>query len=93
MRFFRAQNAASYEAVRAEFDAIWGYPNAETKTETAITPAALAPTDSAARVYLIASEDECEYPAIVGRLPEMLSDGIVEEVSAAEFAAQFPSPF
>jgi len=93
IRFFRAQNAAVYEAVRAEFDTIWGYPNAETKTETAITPAALAPTDSAGRVYLIASDAECEYPAIAERLPAMLAGGMVQEVTAAEFAAQFPPPF
>jgi hypothetical protein len=44
-------------------------------------------------VYLVASPAECEYPAIAERLPTLLASGMVQEVTAAEFAAQFPSPF
>jgi tRNA A37 N6-isopentenylltransferase MiaA len=92
MRYFRAASVEVYESVRAELDAVWGYPNPDTKTRTAITPASEAPTDAAGRVYLIASPAECEYPAIAERLPAMLASGMVAEVTAAEFADQFPSP-
>lgn len=93
MRYFRAASVAVYEAVRADLDGVWGYPNAGTKTETAITPGDEAPTDASGRVYLIASEAECDYPAIAERLPTLLASRMVDEVTAAEFAAQFPPPF
>ena len=90
MRYFRAATVAVYEAVRAELDSVWGYPNPDTKTQTSITPGNDAPTDAAGRVYLIASPAECDYPAIAERLPTLLASGMVAEVTAAEFAAQFP---
>jgi hypothetical protein len=93
MRFFRAATAEAYEAVRADLDSVWGYPNPGTKTATAITPVGEAPTDASGRVYIIASEDECNYPAISERLPTLLASGMVAEVTAAEFAEQFPPPF
>jgi hypothetical protein len=93
MRYFRAVSSVVYESVRAEFDLIWGYPNNNTKTETAIPPASESPSDTQGRVYLLASEAECEYPAIAARLPGILASGQVEEISASEFAAQFPPPF
>lgn len=93
LRYFRAANVTVYEAVRADLDAVWGYPNQDTKTETSITPGHDAPTDNAGRAYLIASPAECDYPAIAERLPTLLESGMVAEVTAAEFAAQFPPPF
>jgi hypothetical protein len=92
MRYFRAASVAVYEAIRADLDSVWQYPNPATKTATAITPGSEAPTDAAGRVYLVASPAECEYPAIAERLPTMLASGMVTEVTAAEFAAQFPPP-
>ena len=93
MRYFRTASVAVYEAVRADLDAAYGYPKPDTKTKTSITPWDQAPTDAAGRVYLIASEAECDYPAIAKRLPTLLGSGMVDEVTAAEFFAQFPSPF
>lgn len=92
MRYFRAANAAVYEAVRAELDAAYGYPSADGKTVTAITPAAESPVDAAGRVYLLASQAECEYPAVAERLPSLLASGAVEEAAAADWDALFPSP-
>jgi len=92
MRYFRTATAVTYEAIRAQFDAAYGYPNPETKTLTAIPPAGEAPTDTSARVYLVASQAECEYPAVAAMLPTLLSSGAAEEVTAAEYAEQFPSP-
>lgn len=93
MRFFRAESLGVYESVRADLDAVWQYPNAATKTATAITPGSDAPADSLGRVYLVASDAECQYPAIADRLPALLASGMVEEVTAAEFLTQFPPPF
>jgi len=93
MRYFRASNVDVYEAIRADLDGVWQYPSPATKTSTAITPGSEAPTDAAGRVYLVASPAECEYPAIAKRLPTLLASGMVQEVTAAEFVAQFPSPF
>lgn len=92
MRYFRAANAAAYEAIRADLDAAYGYPTEDGKTVTAITPAAEAPVDYAGRVYLLASEAECEYPAVAERLPGLLASGMVEEVTAADWNALFPLP-
>jgi hypothetical protein len=90
MRYFRAATAAVYEAIRAELDAAYGYPSGG--TVTAITPAASAPVDAAGRVYLMSSQAECEYPAVAERLPGLLASGAVEEVTAADWDALFPSP-
>jgi hypothetical protein len=93
VRFFRAASGEVYEAIRADLDGVWQYPNPATKTNTAIMPSSEAPTDNAGRVYLLATDAECEYPAIAERLPALLGSGMVEEVTAAEYATQFPSPF
>ena len=92
MRCFRAVSAAVYEAVRADLDAAYGYPAEDGKTATAITPASEAPIDAQGRVYLLASESECQYPAVADRLPGLLSSGMVEEVTASDWDALFQSP-
>jgi hypothetical protein len=90
MRYFRAATAAVYEAIRNELDAAYGYPSGG--TVTAITPAADAPVDGAGRVYLLASQAECEYPAVAERLPGLIASGAVQEVTAADWDALFPLP-
>lgn len=90
MRYFRAANAAVYEAIRVDLDAAYGYPSGG--TVTAITPAADAPVDAAGRVYLMASVAEAEYPAVAERLPALLGSEMVEEVRAADWNALFPLP-
>jgi len=92
MRYFRASSVEVYEAIRADLDGVYGYPNAETKTSTAITPGSEAPADTAGRVYLIAAPAECEYPAIADRLPMLLSSGAVTEITEAEYRAAVESP-
>lgn len=90
MRYFRAANSAVYEAIRADLDVAYGYPSGGTLT--AITPAADAPVDAAGRVYLMASQAECEYPAVAERLPGLLGSGMIKEVTAADWDALFPLP-
>lgn len=93
MRYFRAESIEVYEAVRATLDSTYGYPNESTKTSTAICPAADSLTDAGGRVYMIASDAECEFPAIASLLPQLLSSGLVDEIRPEEFVGQFPSPF
>jgi len=50
MRMFRADNDATYEAVRAAIDAANGWP--DDGTQTSIEPAATAPRDAEGRVLL-----------------------------------------
>lgn len=91
MRYFRSTDAV-YESVRAQLDAAWGYPNAETKTQTAIPPADECPHDDQGRVYLAISAAYCDYVLPSQMLPELLSSGTVEEISAAEYRASIPQP-
>ena len=93
MRYFRAESAEVYEAVRAHLDAAYGYPSEATKTATAICPAAESPTDTNGRVYMIASEAECEFPAVAALLPQLLASGLAEEVDSQQFTQSFPTPF
>ena len=90
MKYFRAQNVAVYEAIRSSLDSIYGYPNADTKTTTAIPTASESTQDSAGRVYLLASEAECQFPAIVDLLPRLLSSALVEEIDAATYLQELP---
>lgn len=91
MRYFRSAPAV-YERIRSQLDAAWGYPNAETKTLTAIPPVSELPTDDQGRVYLAISAAYCDYILPSQMLPELLASGAVEELTAAEYAAVFPTP-
>lgn len=90
MRHFRASDASVYEAVRASLDAVFGYPNADTKTITAIPTASESILDSAGRVYLLASDAECQFPAVAELLPQLLSSGLVEEIDEATYLQELP---
>lgn len=88
-RFFRSTDAV-YESIRAQLDAAYGYPNAETKTLTSITPAADAPHDTQGRVYLAISADYCDYNLPAELLPQLLASGAVEETAEADYLAAMP---
>lgn len=89
MRYFRSLPTV-YESIRSRLDAAWGYPNAETKTQTAIPPASELPMDGQGRVYLAISDDYCGYILPSEMLPQLLASGAVEEISEAEYFATFP---
>lgn len=91
VRYFRS-DAATYESVRAQLDAAYGYPNAQTKTETAIPPAAKLPSDSRGRVYLVISEYYCNFILPAELLPQLIASGSVEELTATQYRSVFPSP-
>ena len=86
LRHFRS-TPPTYEAIRAQLDAAYGYPNAETKTLTAIPPASELPTDSQGRVYLAISAVYCDYVMPSQMLPQLLASGAVEETDEATYRA------
>lgn len=88
-RIFRASDA-TVEAVRTALDQAWGYPNAETLTQTSILPAADCPHDSQGRCYVTVSAAYCEYEAVTEILPALLSSGQVEEITLEQFRSVFP---
>ena len=90
MRYFRASRPV-YESIREQLDAAWGYPNADTKTETALPPASHLYSDSQGRVYLAVSASYCEYVLPSEMLPELLASGAVEEIGEAAYLAALPS--
>lgn len=79
-----------YEAIRAQLDAAWGYPNQETKTVTAIPPAADLPSDADGLVYLAVSSEYCEYNLPAEMLPQLIASGAVEEIDAATYRSSLP---
>lgn len=85
LRYFRTADAALYESIRLQLDAAWGHPNAETKTETCIDPAAVAPRDSHGRILLAVRPEFCAFPAVAALLPQLLSSGAVQEIDAADY--------
>ena len=86
MRYFRA-SVATYEQIRAQLDEAYGYPNADTKTVTAIPAADDAAKDSAGRVLLMASDAECDFHIVAAMLPQLLASGAVEEIDEATYQA------
>lgn len=91
MRYFCA-SSTTYEQVRSQLDREWGYPNADTKTQTAIPPAAELPVDSSGRVYLAIQNEYCDYVLPSQMLPGLLASGAVNEIDAAAYAAILPPP-
>jgi trehalose-6-phosphatase len=89
MRYFRATSAV-YADICATLDAAYGYPNAATKTDRTLPLASELASDSQGRVYLVVSEDVCEYVLPSQMLPELLASGAVEEITPEAYAALFP---
>ena len=89
LRYFSSTDAV-YEQVRATLDAAWAFPNAETKTVTAIDPSLSAPHDNEGRVYLVIAGEYCDYEPAATLLPKLLTVGSVLEISEADYIAVFP---
>ena len=89
MMYFRSTQA-EYESIRLQLDAAWGYPNAETKTETAIPLAGTLPSDSSGRVYLAVPDEYATYELIASLLPTLIADGVIEEITAQQYRDVLP---
>lgn len=90
-RYFRAMPAV-YSQVGAQLDAAYEYPNEATKTLRTLPLAETLPIDSQGRVYLAISADYCEYNLPSEMLPQLIADGLVEELTAEQFEAVLPTP-
>lgn len=89
MRYFRATPAV-YADICAQLDAAYGYPNAETKTDRTLPLSLSLPADNQGRVYLAVSAAYCEYNLPSELLPQLIAAGLVEEITAAQYAAVLP---
>lgn len=83
-RFFRSSESV-YEQVRLALDAAWENPG--DNAITCFEPAATAPRDAEGRVLLAVNADFCEYEAVAAMLPDLLTNGAVEEISGEEYEA------
>jgi hypothetical protein len=90
MRYFRATPVV-YVDICAQLDAAYGYPNAETKTERALPLVSALPADGQGRVYIALSEAECGYDLPSVLLPQLIAARLVEEITAAQYAAVLPA--
>jgi hypothetical protein len=90
MRYFRSTPAV-YVNICDQLDAAYGYPNAETKTARTLPLAADLPYDAQGRVYLAVSADYCEFNLPSELLPQLIAAGLVEEITAEEYAAVLPA--
>jgi len=81
-RFFRS-SIEVYEQVRAALDAAWGLP--ANGQQTCFMPATLGIRDELHRMMLAVDAEFCEYDAVAGILPQLLSAGAVEEIDEATY--------
>jgi hypothetical protein len=89
MRYFRSTPAV-YADICAQLDAAYGYPNPETKTQRSLPLAADMPADGQGRVYLAVSAEYCDYNLPSELLPQLIAAGLVEEITAEQYAAVLP---
>ena len=89
MRYFRSTPAV-YADICAQLDAAFGYPNAETKTLRTLPLAETIPVDDAGRVYLAIQAEYCDYNLPGELLPQLIDAGLVEEITAEQYAAVLP---
>jgi len=93
MRFFRViAGDEVYESVRLQLDAAWHLPNADTKTESCMPPAADAPRDTGGTILVAVEDDWCSWSPADAMLPQLLAATAIEEMSDVEFTAALMPP-
>jgi hypothetical protein len=93
MRYFRCETGdQAYEQARLALDAAWGHPNEQTKTETCIDPANVAPRDATGRIVLAVNDAFCEFPAASQMIDWMIGSQAVTEITEAEYLAATQPP-
>jgi hypothetical protein len=88
-RYFRAAPAV-YADICAQLDAAYGYPNAETKTLRTLPLSSDLFSDDEGRVYLAISAEYCDFDLPSELLPQLIAAGLVEEITAEQYAAVLP---
>jgi len=90
-RYFRSTDEMLTQ-VNAQLNAAYNYPNAETKTNNTLPPAADCPHDAQGRVYIAVDDAYCDFILPSQMLPQLIEAGAVEEIDAAAYAAVVPVP-
>ena len=85
MRFFRTADDSLYEEVRLQLDAAWGHPTPDGRTLTCFDPASVAPRDHDGRILLAVREEFATWEPAATFLPQLLTSGVVQEITAAEY--------
>ena len=88
-RYFRSTDEV-LSLVNAQLDAAYGYPNAETRTNTALPPAAECPHDAEGRVYLAVDGAYCDFILPSEMLPQLIDSGMVEEIDEQTYGSILP---
>jgi hypothetical protein len=93
MRYFRSAPAV-YLFICQQLDAAYEYPNTATKTERALPVVGDLPADDQGRVYLAIAAEYCKYELPSRMLPQLISSGSIEEITAADYRSAVgpPSP-
>ena len=89
IRYLRASPAV-YEQAKSQLNSEYGYPNSETRTDSAIPPQSLLPKDAGGRVYLAISAEFCDLVFPSQMLESLIASGAVEEITEAEYRAVLP---
>jgi len=92
MTYFRTSDASLYESIRLQLDAAWGHPTPDGVTLTCIDPADVAPRDSAGRILLAVQDEFLTYEPAATILPQLLANGVVEQISEATFVGSVVPP-
>ena len=80
-----------YEAVSAQLDGAYGYPNPGTRTERALPLASELPSVDGL-LYLAVDATYCDYNLPSEMLPQLLSAGLVGEIAEAKYTAATAKP-
>ena len=88
-RYFRSTDELLSQ-VTAQLDAAYEYPNAETKTNTALPHHSECPHDSEGRVYVAVDDAYCDFILPSQMIPQLIASGLVEEVDESVFMAVTP---
>ena len=88
-RYFRSTDEI-LSLVNAQLDEAYGYPNAATRTSTALPHPSECPHDSQGRVYVAVDAAYCEFILPSQMLPQLIESGMAEEIDEATYLAALP---
>lgn len=88
-RYFRSTDEILAQ-VTSQLDDAYGYPNAETKTLTALPAPSDCPHGPDGMVYLAIDSEYCDYILPSQMLPQLLDGGLIEEIDEAAYLSILP---
>jgi hypothetical protein len=87
-RFFLV-NAATYESIRANLDAMWGHPS--NGTQTCMPPASEAVKNAQGIIVCPVLRETCDWPEVAAVLSQLLSANIITEVDESAYLSALPN--